>query len=207
MAESRERVIEAAADLFLGGSFHKTGIAEICGAARVNKGTFYHFFPSKLDLLLEVIDRYAAAVASQFTRVAQSDAPPESKLKNVFSVPQSRNQTWKALYGVSSGCFVGNIILEMGATDPIVRERTAKAMADLTLTLHPVVAEYLAASQPADNRETLASEVPAAAEVLMTLIQGAQVQAKVLNDPGVFDRYAALAPAIISGARAGLAAA
>lgn len=199
MAESRERVIEAAADLFLGGSFHKVGIAEICEVARVNKGTFYHFFPSKLDLLLEVIDRYAVECGRDFTRVVQSNEPPERKLRNLFTVPRIRNQTWKDMHGVSSGCFIGNIILEMAASEPVVRHHVEKAMAELTRLLQPAVAEYLQQIQDDYDED----HVRIGAELLMTLIQGAQVQAKVRNDPSMFDKYADMAPAIVAAARSG----
>ena len=197
MAESRERVIEAAAELFQGGSFHKVGIAEICEVARVNKGTFYHFFPSKLDLLLEVLDRYVAECGADLRRVANCGENPERKVRQVFNIPRLRNQAWKDSHGVSSGCFVGNIILEMASSEPVVRHHVEKAIAELTLMLHPIVADYLL--QHRDDFEE--SQVPAAAEVLMGLVQGAQVQAKATNDLSIFDKYAELAPAIILVAR------
>lgn len=198
VAESRERIIEAAAELFLGGSFHKVGIAEICEVARVNKGTFYHFFASKLDLLLEVIDRYVAACSHDFTGIVASDDAPERKLIALFTVPRARNEAWKALYGNASGCFLGNIVLELGANEPVVRERAEKAICDLTDLIRPVVEDFL---KQVLGRESLPEgAVSAGADVLITLIQGAQVQAKARNDPAVFDRYAAMAPMVVTGA-------
>lgn len=198
VTESRERIIEAAAGLFLGGSFHKVGIAEICEVARVNKGTFYHFFASKLDLLLEVIDRYAAACRSEFCGVAASGETPERKLMALFGVPRARNEAWKAIYGSASGCFLGNVVLEMAANEPVVRERLEKALCDITAVMQPVVEDYL--KQALGNEKVSASAVRDAADMVMTLIQGAQVQAKARNDPTIFDRYASIAPAIISSA-------
>lgn len=197
MAESRERVITAAAELFLGGSFHKVGIAEICEVAHVNKGTFYHFFPSKLDLLLEVLDRYVKECERDILMVVHSQMPPVAKVRDVFSVPRLRNQTWKDTHGVSSGCFIGNIALEMSANEPVVRHHVEKAMAGLTRLLHPIVADFLL--QSTDDFDE--KHVRTAADVLMTLIQGAQVQAKAANDPSIFDRFAAMAPDIILATR------
>lgn len=204
VTESRERIVEAAAELFLGGSFHKVGIAEICEVARVNKGTFYHFFASKLDLLLEVIDRYVANCRRDFLGIAASEDTPERKLMAFFSIPRTRNEKWKALYGNASGCFIGNVILELGANEPLVRQRAEKAISDLTVVLHPVVEDYL--KQILGNEVPPAGAVRNAADALMTLIQGAQVQAKARNDPAVFDRYAAMAPAVVSGASVAVAA-
>ena len=198
IAESRERITEAAAELFLGGSFHKIGIAEICEVARVNKGTFYHFFSSKLDLLLEVMDGYVADCRSDFASVGLSDDTPERKLLALFSVPRARNEAWKKLHGNAPGCFLGNVILEMGASEPVVRERAEKAIADLTVVIQQVVEEYLSETAGKDQLHEEAGY--AAADALMTFIQGAQIQAKARNDPAVFDRYAVLAPSVVRGA-------
>jgi len=194
MMDSRDRMIAAASELFLGGSFHKIGIAEICEVAKVNKGTFYHFFPSKINLLLEVIDLYASEVDKQFASIAASDAPPLTKLREVFGVPQARNTAWQKMNGVAPGCFIGNIILEMAATDPVVRERVERAIDTLTRSLHPIIDEYL---KPMKLEN---ADVPAAAELLMGMIQGGQVLAKAHNDPLVFARYADRAPSMLIAA-------
>ena len=204
IAESRERIVDAAAELFLGGSFHKIGIAEICEVARVNKGTFYHFFASKLDLLLEVMDRYVADCRRDFTQVGRSDDMPERKLAALFEVPRARNEAWKQLYGSAPGCFLGNVILEMGANEPVVRDRAQKAITDLTGVIQVVVEEYLSGTAGNDKLPDGAGQ--AAADALMTFIQGAQVQAKVRNDPAVFDSYGAIAPAVVRSAVAAASA-
>lgn len=194
MSDSRDRMIATASSLFLGGSYHKVGIAEICDVAQVNKGTFYHFFPSKIDLLLVVLDRYAAAVAEEIDKVAASSQSPAQKVRSIFNVLQSHNEEWQAVHGAASGCFLGNIILEMAATDPLVRERAKEAIDHLTERLQPIVREYIV-SEGASTKNT-----PAVAELLKGLIQGCQVQTKVYNDPMVFQRYAAGAPAMLLAA-------
>ena len=187
MSESRDRLVSAATELFLGGSFHNVGIAEICDAAKVNKGTFYHFFPSKIDLLLEVIDGYVTGIAKRYDAIAASDEAPARKLRNVFLVPQNQNESWKAIHGVASGCFLGNIILELAATEPVVREKSKWAIGQWSLALQPIVGEFLAA----ENIRNL--DAPAAADVIIGIVQGAHVLAKVKNDPSVFGIYAQLA--------------
>jgi TetR/AcrR family transcriptional repressor of nem operon len=46
-APSRERLVRTAARLFLASSYQTVGVNEICAEAKVQKGSFYHFFPSK----------------------------------------------------------------------------------------------------------------------------------------------------------------
>ena len=70
---SRERIPKRRPNCSWAEASVKIGIAEICEVAQVNKGTFYHFFSSKLDLLLEVMDRYVAACEATRKRGVDDD--------------------------------------------------------------------------------------------------------------------------------------
>lgn len=194
MSESRDRLISAATQLFLGGSFHNIGIAEICEAAKVNKGTFYHFFPSKIDLLIEVIGLYVEDVAARYAEIAASDEAPARKIRNVFMLPQKQTESWKAVHGVASGCFLGNIILELAATEPAVRDKAKWALGCWSGALEPIVAEFL-------EREGIRNlDAASAADVVIGLVQGAQVLAKAKNDSAVFATFAGLAVEMLRAA-------
>jgi len=57
--EERERVIlDAAARLFATSGFHATSTRRIAGAARVSEGTVFHYFGSKNELMLAILDRF-----------------------------------------------------------------------------------------------------------------------------------------------------
>jgi AcrR family transcriptional regulator len=56
---TRERIVRSAARLFLTRSYATVGIADVCAAADVHKGSFYHFFPAKADLGRAVVDLHA----------------------------------------------------------------------------------------------------------------------------------------------------
>src|SRR5690242_15027862 len=55
---TRDRLAEAARQLFLENGYEATGMAEILRRAGVNSGSLYYFFKSKEALLLAVLDRY-----------------------------------------------------------------------------------------------------------------------------------------------------
>lgn len=55
---TRERILQAAIDLFWQKGYASTGVADLLLKARVNSGSFYYFFESKENLLLAVLDRY-----------------------------------------------------------------------------------------------------------------------------------------------------
>lgn len=53
-SSSRDRIIAAATELFLAAGVESTSVAEICRAAGVSNGSFFHHFPNKEGLALEV---------------------------------------------------------------------------------------------------------------------------------------------------------
>ena len=55
-SDAKARLLDTADSLFRDRGFAAVGVAELCSTAKVNKGSFYHYFPSKRALLLEVID-------------------------------------------------------------------------------------------------------------------------------------------------------
>src|SRR5258708_36938051 len=65
VSPARERLIDAAIALFWEKGYANTSMSDLLTAANANSGSFYHFFPSKEDLLLAVLDRYAIMLHPQ----------------------------------------------------------------------------------------------------------------------------------------------
>lgn len=61
--EERERVIlDAAARLFASSGFHATSTRRIAAEAAVSEGTVFHYFRSKNDLMLAILDRFYSEI-------------------------------------------------------------------------------------------------------------------------------------------------
>jgi AcrR family transcriptional regulator len=69
--ETRNRIIEAANMLFSKHGYDSTGVAEICEAAGVSKGAFYHHFPSKQALFLAEMETWLSGVNQIFSQTRQ----------------------------------------------------------------------------------------------------------------------------------------
>jgi AcrR family transcriptional regulator len=63
--ETRSRILEAAAESFARYGYDGTGVAEICRRASVTKGAFYHHFPSKQAVFLELLQQWLAGLDAQ----------------------------------------------------------------------------------------------------------------------------------------------
>ncbi len=72
--ETRARIRNAALELFSQSGYEATGVAEICQAANVSKGAFYHHFPSKQAIFLDLLHQWLTALDAQL-EAAQSQMP------------------------------------------------------------------------------------------------------------------------------------
>ncbi len=56
--ETRARIVEAASLLFARNGYDATGVAEICQAAGVSKGAFYHHFATKQKVFVALLEEW-----------------------------------------------------------------------------------------------------------------------------------------------------
>ncbi len=196
MSTTKSNLIEAATGLFLARSYGAVGMVELCRAAGVNKGTLYHFFPSKAALLAAAIADYADEFAGSFAAIAESDRAPLAKIVALFGVPERANFDWQAAHGHAQGCLVGNMTLEVSMDEPEVRAATLAAFAKWKAAIGPILVECRTAQGPMECRSDAAIDVDA--DRIIGLIQGGLLLAKAYNDPAHIGAMAPVALAMMS---------
>src|ERR1043165_7550135 len=112
-SETRDKLIQAARNLFWAQGYAATGVAQILKTAGVNSGSLYHFFPTKEDLLLAVLDWYTDNLYPQVIQpVLDRVVDP---IERVFGILDGYRQ---AILHTNFlfGCPIGNLVLELGHT-------------------------------------------------------------------------------------------
>jgi len=185
---TRSRILSTARDMFHGRSYADVGIQEICLAARVQKGSFYHHFPSKRDLALAVIDDVADEWANGFVAEAfDAELPPVERLDYLIDAAYYWQKASTDLEGRMRGCLFGNLALEMSTRDDVMRAKLNyvfdKARDQFRATLDEAVA---AGALAAMNTEATAS-------AMLAYLEGVILLAKTRNNP---DLIQVLGPAI-----------
>jgi AcrR family transcriptional regulator len=73
----RLQIIDAALTRFAADGFDRATTTAICRTAGIGSGTFFHYFPTKLAVLLAVLDLGTAETAEWFAAQAERDDPAQ----------------------------------------------------------------------------------------------------------------------------------
>lgn len=84
--ETRAHILEAALRRFASVGYSAASVDDICSGAGVSKGAFYHHFPSKQALFLELLNEWLDTIDAGF-EVARKDSVPETLLAFTDMLP------------------------------------------------------------------------------------------------------------------------
>ena len=107
---TRQRLVESARYLFWERGFAGTSMADLLAHAKVNSGSFYHFFDSKEALLREVLESYLVALHPMIIEPAYAATPePIERIFAILAGYRERILMTDAQYG----CPLGRLALEI----------------------------------------------------------------------------------------------
>ncbi len=175
--ESKTRFLDAALRVFRAKGYTATRIEDICEAAGLSKGSFFHHFKTKEDLALAAADHFAAMADGVFESAAFQDAAdPLDRLLGYVDLRAAMLQGELPDYT----CLLGTMVQEVYDTHPTIRaacERNISAHA-ADVAIHIAEAKRLYAPNASWTPESLALYTQA-------VIQGAFILAKAKHDAGV----------------------
>ncbi|MEU1167606.1 TetR/AcrR family transcriptional regulator, partial [Streptomyces sp. NPDC005921] len=140
-SDAKRKILDAARSLIEGRGYSALGVAEICKAAGVPKGSFYYFFDSKESLALAVVDEHWAAQKRDWTRALGSDAEPLARLRRLFEETEAAQLAVQQGCGTVAGCLFGNLTLELSNQTEAVRGRLQEIFDAQVDMVESVVAE------------------------------------------------------------------
>lgn len=83
--ETHNTIISSAEELFTQQGYVETGVAAICEKAGVSKGAFYHHFPSKQALFMELLDSRLAGLDAVIGEIVTGEKDVPDALMNLAS--------------------------------------------------------------------------------------------------------------------------
>ena len=178
-SDARERLLTAADQLFRNRGFSSVGVAELCSEAGVNKGSFYHFFPSKRSLLLEVVE--AAWDETGMLRQWEAEPPhrPVDALRSFLEELFAFHYADQESSGRVRGSLLANLSLELGPQDPEVGDKVNELLSRETRTFEALISDAL------DQGQVSLGSPLQAAQALVACLHGLLMLARARNDLSV----------------------
>lgn len=189
-ADTRQQILDTASVLFHSHSYSDVGVAAICDKAQVSRGSFFHFFKSKKELALAVMDQFVDQVEAGL--VNKAFIPTRKPLERIECFVNELYLFQKAQtvsLGHMPGCPFGNLAIEQATQDEVLREKSDSCLSTLVDHLQAAVSEAVqtGALPEVDEKAT--------AEAMLGYIEGIQLLAKARNNPDLISR---LGPTVIS---------
>jgi len=180
--ETRERLLRTAFQLFHEQGYHATGVATILREAGVNAGSMYHFFSSKDDLLLKVLE-FALDYLEPMV-MGPAEAAAVDPIERVF-VLLNQYREWIGANQCRMGCPIGNLALEVSDGNPQARKlihRNFENWADRVET-------WLRSAQGELPEHT---DLRRLARFVLTVMEGGLMQARAAGQLGPYDESVAV---------------
>jgi TetR/AcrR family transcriptional regulator, transcriptional repressor for nem operon len=172
--DAKSRLLEAAVASIRAKGFAATSVDDLCQAAEVTKGSFFHHFKSKDALGVAAARQWQEATSAFFA--AAPYHKPKDPLDRILAYVAFR----KAIIAgelAEYSCLVGTMVQEVYATSPAIRDACAESIFGHIATLE---ADFAAAMK---ERGIVGDHAPASlARHTQTVVQGAFVMAKAGND-------------------------
>ena len=177
MDSTRDRLVFTALQLFGEKGYGSTSIADILKAADANSGSLYHFFPTKQDLLVAVLETYRDGIEPMLLAPAWEGV--EDPIERVFAL-LARYRLALEMTACLYGCPIGSLALEIHEPDPPVREM-------LAINFEGWVAHVRGCFDAAKHRFPPEIDTEKLARLTLTVMEGGVMQSRTYRTLEAFD--------------------
>lgn len=167
----KDDIIDVAAEVIRSKGYQSTSVNDILAAANIGKGKFFHYFKTKHELGIAVVDRYIETWSlTLIENILRSSQQAEDRLQAML------NQTLEFYQdtNVKKGCPFGNLAVEMSEHDSAFRSKIDTFFDDWTVALGDTLSEIESIKSPYSY-----------AQYMISTIEGSILLAKVKqsNEP------------------------
>lgn len=123
MAElgTRERILQATAELYRRQGMSATGLKQISGAAKAPFGSIYHHFPGGKEAISVEVIRSEGIRYGEFVGAQLADTDPATGIPQLFESAGRLLQS----QDYSEACSIETIALEVASTNEVLRQESA----------------------------------------------------------------------------------
>ena len=140
MSSKKQEIIQVARKVIHSKGYQATSISDIMEAANIGKGQFYHYFSSKHDLGLNVVDDLVQDWSNQlFVDILGNSDDSVTKLNRMLKWAETSHAEMEVKYG----CAMGNLAIEMSAQDMEFRVKIEEFFKHWVVSVAEVLKEMI----------------------------------------------------------------
>ena len=174
---TRQRLIDSARSLIYARSYADVGVQAICDHAQVKKGSFYHFFPSKKDLTLAVLDHLFVEFKHNIIGKAfVKNIPPIQRFQRMVDMIYQFQKQVADSTGHILGCPFGNLSTELSSQDEDIRLKINEIFDDFQAAAQETLEQAVETGQIGDI------DLEATVAAMFAYLEGVILMAKTRND-------------------------
>lgn len=178
--DTKEKLLNSALNLIYARSYANVGVQELCVHAGVNRGSFYHFFPSKRDLTIAALERqWEIAKQAVWEPAFTNSLPFNKKLERCLDLFYEHQCGVRDRTGQVPGCPFGNLALELSTQDERIRRKVDQIFRECARYVERMLEEAIAAG------EIVKLDISATATGVIAYLEGVMLMAKTRNDPNI----------------------
>ena len=176
-SNAKERLLQVAFDLIWEQSYGSVSVDDICVRAKVKKGSFYYFFPSKSDLAVAAYEEHWQQKRPSYDQTFSPQVPPLERIENFCQHIYESQKEKKAKTGRVLGCPFASVGCELSTQDEKIRVKAQEMFDRFCLYLETTLRDA--------HREGLIEKCDfvAKSQAIYSFTMGMLLQAKVKNDP------------------------
>jgi TetR/AcrR family transcriptional repressor of nem operon len=170
---TKDKLLTVSRELVLAKGYAGTSVDDICRAARLTKGSFFHYFKSKEDLAMTLLTGYCAD--SEKLLVSGCCTQEKDPLKRVYGLLDFLIAMFKKKN--NKGCLLGSMAQELSDTHPEIRRICVKGFTQMAEVLKKDLTEAKAKYAP-----RAAFNVRELADHFVVILQGSMLLSRVKQD-------------------------
>ncbi len=124
--DTKKKLIAAAMDLIWRESYGSVSVDDICRTADVRKGSFYHYFPSKVDLALEVMEESYTQMKPDLDTIFSPESAPLERFDRLADFVYESQLKVADKYQQVCGCPCASLGSEMAGQEIGIRTKFAE---------------------------------------------------------------------------------
>lgn len=169
----RQQLLEKGMAMLLKQGYHHLGLSALLESTNTPKGSFYHYFKSKEDFALQVIDLYLEGAHRGLDQcLGDESLPALQRVRRFFELSEQKYREEGYL-----GCLVGGLGQELSGVSDVFRRKVEDCFAQIEGRLAECLELALRRGELKKGTDT-----KALARLLMTCWEGAALRSRLRRD-------------------------